>query len=99
MMDQQLAQHADASGERQVARSSVEEPSEGVAKERVLLERPLSGPVGTMRMRIDELLFDERVTHDFIRERAEQAALRSFFGLVEQLDDPTMLFFENVFER
>jgi hypothetical protein len=99
MMDQELAEHANARIEREVAGARDEQAFERVAKERMLLERFLLGAVRSMSERIDELLFGECVADDFVGERAEEAALRRFFHLVEQIDDAAMLGFEDGFER
>jgi hypothetical protein len=99
VMDQELAQHADACCEGEVAGSRDEQALERIAKQGVFLERPLSRSVRTVRERIDQLLLREGVTDDFVGERPQQAALGRLLGLVEQIDDPAMLFFENVFER
>jgi hypothetical protein len=99
VMNEELAQHADTRSERGLAGTRAEESLERVTKERMLLERTLFGSMRSLRERIDQLLFREGVTDDFVGERTEQVALRCFLGPIEEIDDATMLFFENVFER
>lgn len=100
VMNEQLAQHANARGEREVVAGTCEEETlEREAEKRMLFEGALLGPHGAMRERVNELLFGERVPDDFIGERSDGAAHGGLFGLVEELDDATMLVFENGLER
>src|SRR5688500_2153624 len=99
VMDQELAKHTHTRGEREVTGSCNEQALEREAKERVLLERSLFGAARAVSERINELLFGERMTDDLVGEGSNQAALRSRFGSIEEIDDAAMLLFQNFFER
>jgi hypothetical protein len=93
VVDEELAQHADARVEREVAGPRDKQSFERVAKERVLLERLFLRAVRSMGERVDQLLFRERMADDLVGESTEKAALRFFFRLVEQVDDAAVLSF------
>lgn len=99
VMDQELAQHADTRRECSPARWREEQALEREAEDGVLFERAMFGSLRAVRERIDQLLFGERMTDDFVGERSNHTALRCFLGSVEEIDDTAMLLFENVFER
>ena len=98
MVDQELAEHSDPSGKREVPRTRAEQALERIAEQGMLLERAFLRTGGSIRVRIDQLLLGERVTDDLVRERPEEAALWRLFRLIEEIDDATMLFFQDVFQ-
>lgn len=98
VMDQELAEHSNTCIECHVSGTRDEESFERVTEHGVLFDRLLLGSRRTLRMRIDELLFGERVADDFVGECLEDTALRCFFGLIEKVDDAAMLMTENFFE-